>query len=152
MLTAQNSDTPYSTIRTLNQCLFLLHHLVYGTEPPLNLRQKLHYAPHRLFNGVVHMLIVTLGRLSFAEAPEWVNQDGKAELERMIGKLFSDEFIHSYANEWTETARDLLDLVVGGPDNDSVWVAYNDNSDQANEIDEGEMEKQLLGDEDEETL
>jgi hypothetical protein len=69
----------------MNQTLFLLHHLVFSGEPVFNLRHKLLHAPHRQFNGINHMSIVTLGRLSYADPPDWLDSQPKLELEHMGG-------------------------------------------------------------------
>ncbi|KAJ7770127.1 hypothetical protein DFH07DRAFT_266343 [Mycena maculata] len=128
-----STETITRTIRTLNQTLFLLHHLVFGLEPNFNLRHRLHYAPSRTFNGITHMFIVTFGRLSCADPPEWIDSTQKVELETM-----------------SEMAQDLLDLVVDGPEGDIIWAAYqgsNDAVDVGSDItDEEDMEAKLLGD------
>jgi hypothetical protein len=43
-------------------------------------------------------------------------------------------------------ARDILDLVVDGPDADRIWQTYQTETEAANETDEEEMEMKLLGD------
>ncbi|KAK7005601.1 hypothetical protein R3P38DRAFT_2556549 [Favolaschia claudopus] len=119
------------TIRTLNQTLFLLHHLVFGLEPNVNLRHRLHYAPSRTFNGITHMFIVTFGRLSCADPPEWIDAAQKFELEAL-----------------SEMAQDLLDLVVDGPEADSIWAAYQlEPGDviEDSDTDEEDMEAKLVG-------
>ncbi|KAJ6499201.1 hypothetical protein C8R45DRAFT_1093446 [Mycena sanguinolenta] len=124
-------ETIARTIRTLNQTLFLMHHLVFGMEPNFNLRHRLHYAPSRTFNGITHMFIVTFGRLSCADPPEWINSAQTLELEAMA-----------------EMAQDLLDLVVDGPEADSIWTAYQVDSgdpDNNSDTDEEDMEAKLLG-------
>lgn len=42
-------------------------------------------------------------------------------------------------------ARELLDLVVDGPEGDSVWAAYQTEPDQDSLTDEDEMEARLIG-------
>lgn len=42
-------------------------------------------------------------------------------------------------------ARELLDLVVDGPEGDSVWAAYQAEADQDSLTDEDEMEARLIG-------
>ncbi|KAJ7680427.1 hypothetical protein DFH06DRAFT_1315198 [Mycena polygramma] len=123
-----NSETTAKTIRTLNQALFLLHHLVFGMEPNFNLRHRLHYAPSRAFNGITHMFIVTFGRLGCAEPPEWIESGPKRELESM-----------------SEMAQDLLDLVVDGPESESIWTAYQVDHADNSDTDEEDMEAKLLG-------
>jgi len=119
---------PKKAIRTLNQTLFLLHHLVFTSVSFLNLRQKLHAPYHRLFHGLLHMFIVTFGRLSYGEAPEWIDRQGRIDLVSS-----------------TDMARDILDHVVDGPEADRTWQAYQLEGEGINEIDEEEMEEQLLG-------
>lgn len=45
-----------------------------------------------------------------------------------------------------DMARDLLELVVDGPELDGIWAAYQEDPDEANQMDEEEMESQLLSD------
>ncbi|KAJ7188132.1 hypothetical protein C8R46DRAFT_10843 [Mycena filopes] len=115
-------------IRTLNQTLFLVHHLVFGIEPNFNLRHRLHYAPSRAFSGITHMFIVTFGRLAYADAPEWIESAQKLELESM-----------------SEMAQSLLNFVVDGPEGDGIWTAYQVDSGDASDTDEEDMEAKLLG-------
>jgi hypothetical protein len=42
-------------------------------------------------------------------------------------------------------ARDLLDLVVEGPDGEGIWAAYQGEPEQGNDTDDEEMEAKLLG-------
>jgi hypothetical protein len=81
------------------QALILLHHLVFNAQPTFNLQHCLQMASHRRFNGINHMFIVTLGRLSYADAPEWLEADARTELEQVAGVsdrnyvgLFSSSF------------------------------------------------------------
>lgn len=74
-------------IRTLNQALFLLHHLIFSTTPVFNLKQKLSSVNGiRHFNGLTHTFIVTFGRLCYADTPGWVNQEGSRELVLLTGE------------------------------------------------------------------
>jgi hypothetical protein len=59
---------------------------VFSAGAVFNLRHKLVHAPHRQFNGIIHMFIVTLGRLSYADPPDWVDSSSKLELERLTGE------------------------------------------------------------------
>ncbi|KAJ8696747.1 hypothetical protein PTI98_006590 [Pleurotus ostreatus] len=72
-------------IRTLGDTLCLLHHLVFSTQPPLDLLLKLQQAPPRYFNGANHVFIVAFGRLSYADPPSWMNKTTVIALERVIG-------------------------------------------------------------------
>ncbi|KAG5651201.1 hypothetical protein H0H81_009510 [Sphagnurus paluster] len=121
-----------TAICTLKQTLFLLHHLVFTSVPVLNLRQKLHAPHHRLFHGLLHMLIVTFGRLSYGEAPEWIDRQGRIDLVSSTGS--------------GNMARDILDHVVDGPEADRTWQAYQLEGERGNETDEEDMEETFLGD------
>ncbi|KZP18692.1 hypothetical protein FIBSPDRAFT_828969 [Athelia psychrophila] len=123
-------DSPLRTasvIRAMTRTVLLLNYLVFCTEPTANLRQKLHHAPHRAFNGITYMFIVTLGYLSYADPPDWVNDEGRAELEHLA-----------------DMTRDLLDLVVEGPEGDSVYAAYQDDADDGSVTDDEEIEARML--------
>jgi hypothetical protein len=53
-----------------------------------NLQQKLNQAAQTsgtAYNGIVHMFIVTFGRLAYADCPEWVDQSGREQLEHIAG-------------------------------------------------------------------
>ncbi|KAJ3896836.1 hypothetical protein GG344DRAFT_71798 [Lentinula edodes] len=95
-----------------------------SVDPEVGLKLKLQHAPSRPFNGVTHMFIITFGRLSYAPIPDWIESDREYELSAI-----------------RDMARDLLDLVVDGPECDNIYAAYHDE-----EEDEGEMEEELIGD------
>jgi hypothetical protein len=42
-------------------------------------------------------------------------------------------------------AQDLLELVVDGPEGDSIWAAYTVDTGNNSETDEEDMEAKLLG-------
>lgn len=86
-----------SCVRAISRTLVLLSYLVFSSEPTSSLRQKLHHAPHRQFNGISYMFIVTFGTLSYIEPPEWANDDDKLGLEQAAG-------------EWDDYARDFSDI------------------------------------------
>ncbi|KAJ3802952.1 hypothetical protein GGU11DRAFT_740143 [Lentinula aff. detonsa] len=119
-----DSSTLSSTIKSLNQTIYLLHYLVFNVEPEVGLKSKLQHASPRPFNGITHMFIVTFGRLSYAPIPEWIESDRVYELSVI-----------------RDMARDLLELVVDGPECDNIYAAYHEE-----EEDEGDMEEELLGD------
>jgi hypothetical protein len=81
----------YSSIRAISRTVVLLNYLVVCTEPTCNLRQKLQHAPHRQFNGISYMFIVTFGTLSYADPPKWVSDKDRIELEQMAGE---GHFVH----------------------------------------------------------
>jgi len=127
---SSSPDTIALAIRKLNQTLSLLHHLVFGTTPIFNLRHKLYTTYYRPFNGLTHMFIVTFGRLCYADLPGWLDEQGRQDL------LLS-----------TDVARELLDLVVDGPEADSIWQAHQFEAENGTE-DVEEMEAKFLGDQD----
>jgi hypothetical protein len=45
-----------------------------------------------------------------------------------------------------EIARDILELVIDGPEGDSVWAAFQSEQDEDGAIDEEELEAHLIGD------
>ena len=70
--------------------LQLLHRLILGPfeshgVQDFDFRQKLYYAPHVAFNGLAHMFIVMIGRLSYGDPPEWLSVELHAEIERLTG-------------------------------------------------------------------
>lgn len=75
----------YSTVRVINQTLYLLHRMVFTPRPIVNLRHKLYYAPQRQFNGLNHLFVVTMGRLSYADPAAWLSEPLKAEMEALAG-------------------------------------------------------------------
>jgi len=70
----------------MNQTTFLLHHLIFRAETDIRLRERLEHAP-RDYNGAVHLFIVAMSRLSFADVPEWVQGRDKQDLEKVAGML-----------------------------------------------------------------
>lgn len=112
-------------IQRMNQTTFLLHHLMFKAEAPFRLRERLEHAP-RHYNGLVHLFVVTMGRLSFADVPEWVQEEDKQDLERVAG-----------------LAKDLLELLMDAPQMDAIWATYQEGPDEEMEDDE-EVEARRL--------
>ncbi|KAG1815958.1 uncharacterized protein BJ212DRAFT_203897 [Suillus subaureus] len=112
-------------IQRMNQTTFLLHHLMFKAEAPLRLQERLERAP-RHYNGLVHLFVVTMGRLSFADVPEWVQEEDKQDLERVAG-----------------LAKDLLELLMDAPQMDAIWATYQEGPDDEMEDDE-EVEARRL--------
>ncbi|KAF8967852.1 hypothetical protein BDZ97DRAFT_1916437 [Flammula alnicola] len=125
---SSSAETTLSLVQALNQTTFLLYHLIFGTEPNLNLRHKLQHAPHRPFSGISHIFVVTFGRLSYCEPPSWMEIERRHELEYLA-----------------EIAREILEVVVDGPEGDSVWAAFQTEPDGESTMDEEEMEARLMG-------
>ena len=77
------------------------------------------------------MFVVMIGRLSYADPPDWLDAEAQTEIEKLTGEplcYFSMPclILRCYI---TEPARDLMDLIIEGPEGDSVWVAYQDAED-----------------------
>ncbi|KAG1716637.1 hypothetical protein ID866_515 [Astraeus odoratus] len=108
-----------------------LHYLVMAGG--FSLRERLHRAPIRKFNGLVHIFIETFGRLSYADPPDWISSADKQSWEKVA-----------------DMSRTLLSLVVEGPEADLVWNTYQSEADDGGEIqmeaDEEDMQAQLLDD------
>ncbi|EJD02972.1 uncharacterized protein FOMMEDRAFT_168072 [Fomitiporia mediterranea MF3/22] len=130
----QSVNYAKGAVQNMKQALHLLHRLVIPgassedqCAPDFDFRQKLYYVPHPMFNGLPHMFVVTIGRLSYADPPDWLNADLQTEIEKL-----------------TEPARDLMELIIEGPESDSVWVAYQDAEDESVTENDDEAEAQLL--------
>ncbi|KAL1743506.1 hypothetical protein HDZ31DRAFT_40785 [Schizophyllum fasciatum] len=127
LMAAPAKATEY--IRLANQTVYLLRHVVKGRESDLNLRHKLNHTPHQIFNGIMHVFVVAFGRLSYADAPDWVDKEGRDELQLLQG----------YAEE-------LLNMVIDGPEGEAVWGTYQMDAENSSEAEEeDEMEAEMLG-------
>jgi hypothetical protein len=97
--------------------MLLLHYVVFRTpKGPASLRARLQAAPPRHFNGIGHQFVVALGRLSFAEPPDEVSVSDRVLLEQLA-----------------DPARDVMDLVVAGPESESVWSLFQDEEGRGEE-------------------
>jgi len=134
--------TKTSFIRFINQSLFLLHHLVHSSDPIVRLHDKLQHFSY--FDNLVHMFIVSFGQFSYADPPDWIDIEGKKELECLVGTLLID--CTSYISNLCclDIARGLLDLAVDGPEGVSIWAAYQIEIDS--ETDDEEREARLMDD------
>ena len=52
----------------------------------MNLRHILQHAPHRLFNSISNIFVVTFGRLSYCDSPGWIDAERRQELENLSGE------------------------------------------------------------------
>lgn len=80
------------TLRTANEALFLLHQLAIGFAPPQGSRHllatRIQNVPRmRTLLGAHHMFIVGMGRLGYADPPEWVTKDAKGDWRGMQGTI-----------------------------------------------------------------
>ncbi|KAL1670030.1 hypothetical protein GGF50DRAFT_43036 [Schizophyllum commune] len=115
-------------IRLADQTVYLLWHIVKGREHELDLRRKLIHTSHVIVNGVMHIFVVAFGRLSYADPPDWVDKEGKDELQLLQG--------------YTE---ELLNMVIDGPEGEAVWGTYQPDPENSEEAEEDEMEAEMLG-------
>lgn len=100
--------------------VLLLHYVIFRTpKGPASLRGRLQAAPPRHFNGIGHQFVVALGRLSFAEPPDEVSASDRMLLEQLA-----------------DPARDVMDLVVAGPESESVWSLFQDEDGKDEERDD----------------
>ncbi|KAI0311901.1 hypothetical protein OF83DRAFT_708942 [Amylostereum chailletii] len=117
------------TMRIIAHSLLLLHYIVFRSEPTVNLRETfLKASTVRRFSGLGHMFIVTLGRLSYAEAPDHISFEDKNRLEHLV-----------------EPARDIMDIVIEGPESESIWAAFQEAEDLESAVDGEELEARMLG-------
>ena len=122
-----------SVVQNVVKGLQVLHLLVEGSSNAdvvegFDFRTKLYYAPHIAFNGLAHMFIVMIGRLSYADPPEWLSAELQADIEKLTGLFLT--FLHfrdvSEKVMCAEPARDLMDRIIEGPEGDNVWEAYQE--------------------------
>jgi hypothetical protein len=85
---------------------------------PTSLRTRLQVAPPCHFNGIGHQFVLALGRLSFTEPPDVSAQD------------------HAWLKQLANPARDVMDLVMGGPESENVWSLFQEE-DGRNEMQSG---------------
>ncbi|KAI9511042.1 hypothetical protein F5148DRAFT_436759 [Russula earlei] len=106
----QTFDDHCRTVAGITKSMLLLHYVIFRTPTgPAGLRARLQAAPPRHFNGIGHQFVVALGRLSFAELPDEVSASDRMLLEQLA-----------------DTARDVMDLVVAGPESESVWSLFQE--------------------------
>ncbi|KAF8583883.1 hypothetical protein K439DRAFT_1661015 [Ramaria rubella] len=88
----------------------VLHHMVFTPDLSSLLGRKLIEATRLSgpFNGVTHMFIVTFGRLSWAEGPDWLDDECKCTCEMIA-----------------EIAMEIIEIVVAGPECDSLWAVWH---------------------------
>ncbi|KAF8557592.1 hypothetical protein OG21DRAFT_225698 [Imleria badia] len=119
------------TIHIINHTTLLLHHLVIGEEATLDLRECLLRAPSKTSQGLMHYFILTLGRLSYANPPYWLDDKDR---QRLVGVA--------------DLARALLERVIQGPELDLIWEIYQDegedNNEDAMDVDDEEVEAQKI--------
>lgn len=98
-----------------------LHHLLFTPETYYDFSSQLLKATgkSRKFNGVVHMFIVTFGRLSWAEAPEWLPPEGRSLCESLSGRSlpysrhYHIEKMKSFPWNWSRlSCQEVLSMTV----------------------------------------
>ncbi|KAI9442751.1 hypothetical protein H4582DRAFT_2073336 [Lactarius indigo] len=102
------------TVAGIARGVLLLHYVIFrAPKGPASLRARLQAAPPRHFNGIGHQFVVALGRLSFAEPPDEVSAQDRGWLEQLA-----------------DPARDVMDLVMAGPESESVWSLFQEEEDE----------------------
>ncbi|KAI0344600.1 hypothetical protein BDW22DRAFT_1066488 [Trametopsis cervina] len=109
----QSPDKLDKVMRIMTRTMTLLYYMVFSSPEPYQLNHKLHHIPHRQFNGIVHMFIVSMGRFGYADAPSWLGDEDKSRFEQVA-----------------EMAKSLLDLVMEGPEIEDVWDAFQPDLEQ----------------------
>jgi hypothetical protein len=122
-LTQRTHTLGQRTIAGIARAVLLLHYVVFrAPKGPASLRARLQAAPPRHFNGIGHQFVVALGRLSFAEPPDEVSAMDRAWMEQLA-----------------DPARDVMDLVMAGPESESVWSLFQEEEDDGEDgKDEGQ--------------
>ncbi|EJU04305.1 hypothetical protein DACRYDRAFT_48318, partial [Dacryopinax primogenitus] len=86
------------------------------------LQQKLQNS--KVVNGVTHAFLLGIGRLSYADPPEWLDPENVKRVTDM-----------------RDQARDLFEQVIEDPlEGDSVWAAYQDDGEDSTSGTESEQE------------
>lgn len=102
---------------------------------PADLAQKiLGHQCQALLNGIQHCFVVGLGRVAYAEVPQWLSESEKTALGE-VGSL----------------ASELLNLVLAPDEVDAIWEALDDDDDDDDEsasINDEEMESLTEGEDD----
>jgi hypothetical protein len=110
-------DDGYRIVAGITRGTLLLHYIIFRIpNGPASLRARLQAAPPRHFNGIGHQFVVALGRLSFAEPPDEVSGSDRMLLEQLA-----------------DPARDVMDLVVAGPESESVWSLFQEDEGKGEE-------------------
>ena len=65
--------------------MFLLHDLVFNTQPQPDLKKKIHNTNPA--SGVDHMFNVTLGRLTYAPDLVWVPEETNQYMMQVTGQV-----------------------------------------------------------------
>jgi hypothetical protein len=105
------------TVAGIARGMLLLHYVIFHIpNGPASLRARLQAAPPRHFNGIGHQFVVALGRLSYAEPPDEVSGSDRMLLEQLA-----------------DPARDVMDLVVAGPESESVWSLFQEDESRGEE-------------------
>jgi hypothetical protein len=77
----------FSLSQIIQGTLRLLHYLVFRGGPQVDLQKKIQYPPPKM-NGLEHMFVVGLGRLSYADPPEWQSKTAREALENSASQFF----------------------------------------------------------------
>src|SRR5258708_34906429 len=72
-------------INNLHQATYLLHFLAFSSGNSPNVIEKTMQASLPLYVGATDMFIVGLGRLSYGDAPDWIDGQAKEARERCSG-------------------------------------------------------------------
>ncbi|KAI0768795.1 hypothetical protein BD413DRAFT_561541 [Trametes elegans] len=97
------------TIQAMTRTVLLLHYLMTKADASrINLRTKLTHPPKRFANALWHMFMVSLGRISYACPPDWAGLLNVIQLDQVC-----------------DLAKDVLEVVVDGPELESIWAAFH---------------------------
>jgi len=108
-------------IDNVHQAIYLLHFLAFGSENSTNVIEKTMQAPLPLYIGAIDRFIVGLGRLSYGDAPDWIDGQAKEALERSSGMRSPHQVSNRNFTMNPELARDLIECHFQGPEMDAIW-------------------------------
>lgn len=135
------------TTQIINHTTLLLHHLVTGEDTTVDLRERLMQAPPKTYPGLIHRFILALGRLSYANPPDWLDEQSKQRLVGVAGLCFVVSSSNPLTMGMADLARALLERVIQGPELDLIWETYQDEGEDNNEamdVDDEEVEAQKI--------
>lgn len=106
-------------VRILYRAVLLFHGILCngstsGTSRLSSVLYELPKSRHEVWSSsLAHYYVVSIGRLSYAPVPHWLNGPCKEMIEASC-----------------DLAHELLELVIEGPEEDLIWSAFHDNTAQ----------------------
>lgn len=120
-----SSTVAEKVVKTLYEGVLFLHGILCTegrSTASMQLNQVLYGLPKsslEVWNpSLAHYYVLSIGRLSYAPVPHWLNSQCKEIIEASC-----------------DLAHDLLGVVIEGPEEDLIWSAFNENEEQPSAMD-----------------